>query len=191
MKKKLFIFSNKSVFSQEGKFYCDNIDLKSTPEGLNKKFEVNLFVRESKKKKSHEIKIKKINIFNDIFSYISSVIIASKNQDAKFLIISIDSLDKECLVNKSAGFATPATFLTSTLLVLAACCSQSVLVSTCRSLPSPCRDVIPMAALLSVHSRTGTVTPRSSNNACWPNDTAAPFTRPWNSASPEDRVILL
>ena len=89
MKKKLFIFSNESVFSQEGKFYCDNIDLKSTPEGLNKKFEVNLFVRESKKKKSHEIKIKKINIFNNIFSYISSVIIASKNQDAKFLIISI------------------------------------------------------------------------------------------------------
>jgi glycosyltransferase involved in cell wall biosynthesis len=89
MKKKLFIFSNESVFSQEGKFYCDNIDLKSTPEGLNKKFEVNLFVRESKKKRSHEIKIKKINIFNNIFSYISSVIIASKNQDAKFLIISI------------------------------------------------------------------------------------------------------
>ena len=89
MKKKLFIFSNESVFSQEGKFYCDNIDLKSTPEGLNKKFEVNLFVRESKKKKSHEIKIKKINIFNNIFSYISSVIISSKNQDAKFLIISI------------------------------------------------------------------------------------------------------
>ena len=41
MKKKLFIFSNESISSNDGKFYCDNIDLKSTPEGLNKKFEVN------------------------------------------------------------------------------------------------------------------------------------------------------
>ena len=89
MKKKLFIFSNESVFSQDSKFYCDNIDLKSTPEGLNKKFEVNLFARVSKNKRSHEIKVKKIKIFNNIFSYLSSVIDASKNRDSKFLIISI------------------------------------------------------------------------------------------------------
>ena len=89
MKKKLFIFSNESISSQDGKFYCDNIDLKSTPEGLNKKFEVNLFARKSRKKRSHEIKVKKVNIFNNIFSYISCGINASKNRDAKFLIISI------------------------------------------------------------------------------------------------------
>ena len=41
MKKKLFIFSNESINSLDNKFYCDNLDLKSTPEGLNKKFEVN------------------------------------------------------------------------------------------------------------------------------------------------------
>ena len=61
MKKKLFIFSNEQVFSQDEKFYCDNIDLKSSPEGLNKKFEVNLFARKSYKKRAHEIKIRKIN----------------------------------------------------------------------------------------------------------------------------------
>ncbi len=89
MKKKLFIFSNESIFFQEEKFYCDNIDLKSTPEGLNKKFEVNLFGRKSKKKRSHEIKIKKVKIFNNIFSYISSVIRSTKIDDSKYLIISI------------------------------------------------------------------------------------------------------
>jgi glycosyltransferase involved in cell wall biosynthesis len=89
MKKKLFIFSNESIFSQEGKFYCDNIDLKSTPEGINKKFEVNLFARMSNKKRSHEIKIKKIKIFKNFFTYISSVIAASKVEDSKYLIISI------------------------------------------------------------------------------------------------------
>ena len=89
MKKKLFIFSNEKIYLEDNKYYCDNLDLKSTPEGLNKKFEVNLFGRKSRKKRSHEIKIKKIKIFYNIFSYISSVIVASRNQDAKFLIISI------------------------------------------------------------------------------------------------------
>jgi glycosyltransferase involved in cell wall biosynthesis len=89
MKKKLFIFSNESIYLNDKKYYCDNLDLKSTPEGLNKKFEVNLFGRKSRKKKTHEIKVKKIKIFNNIFSYISSVIVASKNKDTKFLIVSI------------------------------------------------------------------------------------------------------
>jgi glycosyltransferase involved in cell wall biosynthesis len=89
MKKKLFIFSNESILSHEGKFFCDNIDLKTTPEGLNKKFEINLFGRKTKKNRSHEIKIKKTKIFSNIFSYISSVIKSIKQEDAKYLIISI------------------------------------------------------------------------------------------------------
>jgi len=89
MKKKLFIFSNESIFEDENKFYCDNLDLKSTPEGLNKKFEVNLLGRKSYKRRSHEIKLKKVKVFNNIFSYLSEVINASKNHDSKFLIISI------------------------------------------------------------------------------------------------------
>ena len=40
MKKKLFIFSNESIFFDKNKFFCDNIDLKTTPEGLNKKYEI-------------------------------------------------------------------------------------------------------------------------------------------------------
>lgn len=100
MKKKLFIFSNESVFSKDGKFYCDNIDLKSTPEGLNKKFEVNLFARQSKKKRIHEIKIKKISVFNSLLSYITSAVAAAKVEDTKYLIISI----------------TPYTFIISLLL---------------------------------------------------------------------------
>ena len=69
MKKKLFIFSNESIFTQEEKYFCDNIDLKSSPEGLNKKFEVNLFGRKSSKKRAHEIKLKKINVQGKIAQY--------------------------------------------------------------------------------------------------------------------------
>jgi len=102
MKKKLFIFSNERIYLHDGKFYCDNIDLKSTPEGLNKKFDINLFARKSNKERSHEIKIKKIKIFTNIFSYISAVIQSAKEIDTKYLIISI----------------TPYTFLVSIFLRL-------------------------------------------------------------------------
>ena len=64
MKKKLFIFSSESISVENNKYFCDNLDLKSTPEGLNKKFEVNLLGRKSFKKRSHEIKIKRTKVFN-------------------------------------------------------------------------------------------------------------------------------
>ncbi len=89
MKKKLFIFSNESIHLNENKFFCDNIDLKSTPEGLNKKFEVYLFGRKSLKKRAHEIKLKRVKIFSNIISYISSVISTAKEKETKYLVISI------------------------------------------------------------------------------------------------------
>ena len=89
MKKKLFIFSNENIYIQEEKYFCDNIDLKSSPEGFYKKFEVNLFGRKSYKKRTHEIKLKKIKIFSNIFTYLSEVIKSTKIENTKYLIISI------------------------------------------------------------------------------------------------------
>ena len=89
MKKKLFIFSNENIFLQNENFFCDNIDIKSTPEGLNKKFEVHLFGRKSNKKRAHEIKLKKIKIFSNIFSYLYEVIKSSEIENTKYLVISI------------------------------------------------------------------------------------------------------
>ena len=102
MKKKLFIFSNESIFREGEKFFCDNLDLKTTPEGLNKEFEVNLFGRKSNILRSQEIRIKKIKIFSNIFSYILAVKQAAKETNSKFLIISI----------------TPYTFLIALILRL-------------------------------------------------------------------------
>ena len=67
---KLFIISNESIFNYEGNFFCDNIDLKSTPEGLTNNFEVNLIGRKSKKIRSHKINIKNIKIYRNIFIFI-------------------------------------------------------------------------------------------------------------------------
>ena len=113
MKKKLFIFSNESIFIQDEKHFCDNIDLKSSPEGLNKKFDVNLIGRKSSKKRAHEIKLKKIKIFTNIFSYLSEVIRSTKSENTKYLVISISPYTfLVCLLLRIFG-KTPIVYLRS------------------------------------------------------------------------------
>tara|TARA_B100001093_G_scaffold362605_1_gene347369 strand:- start:584 stop:1603 length:1020 start_codon:yes stop_codon:yes gene_type:complete len=86
---KLFIISNESIFESENKYFCDNLDMKSTPEGLESNFEVNIIARKSKKPRSHEINIKNVNSITSLFSFLKEVINISKIQDSKYLIISI------------------------------------------------------------------------------------------------------
>jgi glycosyltransferase involved in cell wall biosynthesis len=87
--KKLFIISNESIFNYEGKYFCDNLDLKSTPEKLNKDFEINLIARRSSKVRSHVINLDNINIFRNFFTYLFSIFHSLKNKEAKYLVISI------------------------------------------------------------------------------------------------------
>jgi glycosyltransferase involved in cell wall biosynthesis len=87
--KKLFIISNESIFESENKYFCDNLDMKSTPEGLNKNFEINIIARKSKKIRTHEINIKNINPADSIFSFLKNIFKNLNEKDSKFLIISI------------------------------------------------------------------------------------------------------
>ena len=75
----LLIISNESVFEESDNFYCDNIDLKSTPEGLSKFFKVNLYVRKSEKKRAHKINLKNILINNNILSFLINILKTSYN----------------------------------------------------------------------------------------------------------------
>ncbi len=86
---KLFIISNESIYQNNSEYFCDNIDLKSTPEGLNKNFEVNLIARKSKVERAFSIDLKNIKIFSSIFSFIFAILISTKNKNSKYLIISI------------------------------------------------------------------------------------------------------
>ncbi len=86
---KLFIISNESIYENNKTYFCDNIDLKSTPEGLNKSFDVNLIARRSSIKRSHQIDLKKINIFGSFFSYLLAIFSSIKDKEAKYLLISI------------------------------------------------------------------------------------------------------
>ena len=86
---RLIIISNESIFNYKKNFFCDNIDLKSTPEGLSKKFKIKIICRLSKKIRSHKINIENIKAYSNIFSYLFGVFISLKEQNSKYLIVSI------------------------------------------------------------------------------------------------------
>jgi len=98
---KLFIISNESIYSNEESFFCDNIELKTTPEGLNNKFEVNIISRYSKKARSHKINLKNIKIYSNIASYIFAIFESLSEKKSKYLIITISPFTfLSCIVIK-------------------------------------------------------------------------------------------
>ena len=88
---KILIISNESIFYDKStnSYFCDNIDMKSSPEGLSLDHEISIIGRKSKKKRFHQINIKDIKNSKSIFSYISNIYKSSKIKDLKYLIISI------------------------------------------------------------------------------------------------------
>ena len=86
---KLTIISNESILKEQNSFYCDNIDIKSIPEGLKNNFDVFLIARNSKLKRSHEINLKSTKLASNIFSFLINVLKSLKNKETKYLIISI------------------------------------------------------------------------------------------------------
>ena len=87
--KKLVIINNESVSQTDNKFYCDNIEMKSLPEGLNESFDVSLIVRKSKLKRSHSIKLTNVKAAKNIFIFLYRIFQTFKNKKVNYLIISI------------------------------------------------------------------------------------------------------
>ena len=58
--KNLVILSNEKIFKNINGFHCDNIDMKSIPEGLNSTLEVSVIARKSNERRSHQINLEKI-----------------------------------------------------------------------------------------------------------------------------------
>jgi len=110
---KLFIICNEAVYENNNKYFCDNLDFKSTPEGLNKSFEVNLIARKSSIERAHNINVKNIKIFGSLLSFISAIISSAKNKDSKYLLISISPYTfLACIFLKLFG-KTPIIYLRS------------------------------------------------------------------------------
>jgi len=97
--KNLVIINNEKIFKKDF-FYCDNIDMQSIPENLNKDFNVTVIARSSKIKRERKINLKEIKTASNIFSFLYNTLKTFKKSEVTYLLISI----------------TPYTFLTYLLL---------------------------------------------------------------------------
>ena len=91
MKNNIFLITNESVYQKNKNFYCDNLDIKSIPEALDKdkNFNVRLVARRSKIERTKKINIKNININKNPISFLLSTVTDLNNKHNKYLIISI------------------------------------------------------------------------------------------------------
>ena len=85
----LVIINNEKISNEKNSFYCDNIDIKTIPENLNKNFNVTVIARSSKIKRTHQISLEKIETASNILSFLSSVLKTFKKNKVSYLIISI------------------------------------------------------------------------------------------------------
>ena len=85
----LVIINNEKISNEKNSFYCDNIDIKTIPENLNKNFNVTVIARNSKIKRTHQISLEKIETASNILSFLSSVLKTFKKNKVNYLIISI------------------------------------------------------------------------------------------------------
>ncbi len=86
---KLYIISNEKISKSDNGFFCDNLDMKSTPEGLKTNFDIHILGRNSSRVRSHKINIEKITLSKTIFGFIYSILKTFKEKETKYLIISI------------------------------------------------------------------------------------------------------
>ena len=87
--KDLVIINNEKFFKENGNFYCDNLDLKILPEGLNDYHQVQYIVRSSKKKKDQKINLKDINVAPNILKFVYFVFKTFKIPNVTYLLVCI------------------------------------------------------------------------------------------------------
>ena len=87
--KNLTIINNEKISEEDKNFFCDNIDIKTIPENLGKKFNVSLIARKSKIKRKHKINIQNVINSSNIFSFLFKIYKTFKNKNMIYLIISI------------------------------------------------------------------------------------------------------
>tara|TARA_B100000686_G_scaffold118656_1_gene125783 strand:- start:1606 stop:2634 length:1029 start_codon:yes stop_codon:yes gene_type:complete len=88
-KKQLVIINNEKIFTEDGNYFCDNLDMKVLPEGLSNYYSVNYIVRKSKKKGGQNLNLKNIMPASNIFQFISFIFKTFKLPDANYLLITI------------------------------------------------------------------------------------------------------
>ena len=89
MEQRLCIITNEQLYESNGSFFCDNIDLKSIPEGLKEFADIKIIGRKSRKNRTKQIELKQIESSSNLIGYIYLLIKSFKFKETKYLIISI------------------------------------------------------------------------------------------------------
>ncbi len=113
-KKKIFIISNESISENSNSFFCDNLDMKSIPEGLNETLEVNLLARTSNIHRKYKINNVKIELAKNIFLFIKKILkTIKKKENSKFFVISISPYTFVAILLLSLFRIRPVVYLRS------------------------------------------------------------------------------
>ena len=88
-KNPVIIINNEKVFKDGDNHYCDNLDMKVLPEGLNANHEVEFIVRSSKDKGSQPLNLRSIKVASNIFKFIYFIINTFKKKNTSYLLITI------------------------------------------------------------------------------------------------------
>ena len=89
MEKELIIINKEKIYKKNGSFYCDNVDMKSIPEGLGKNIKVSIIAVKSKIERNHKIDLKEIRTASNIFEFLYSIFMTFKRKKANYLLVSI------------------------------------------------------------------------------------------------------
>ena len=100
--KNLVLINNEKIFKENNNFYCDNLDLKIIPEGLNEYHEVQYIVRNSNKKGGQKVNLRNIKVASNIVKFIYFIFKTLKIPNVSYLLVCI----------------TPYTFLSFLILFL-------------------------------------------------------------------------
>ena len=87
--KDLIIINNEKIFIENDNFYCENLDLKILPEGLNSYHQVQYIVRSSNEKKNQKINLKNIKAASNILKFIYFISKTFKIPNATYLLVCI------------------------------------------------------------------------------------------------------
>ncbi len=98
----LAIVENEKIFQEKNKYYCDNIDAKSIPEGINNFRKIYLIARKSKVKRVQQINLSQVKIGSNIFLFLNLILKTFSEKNINYLLISIN----------------PYTFLSALILLL-------------------------------------------------------------------------
>ena len=89
LNKKLVIISKEKIFKKDNSLYCDNIDIKSIPEGFSRNLKVSVIAVKSNIIRFHKINLEQIEIASNIFTFLFNIFKTFKNKDVNYLLISI------------------------------------------------------------------------------------------------------